>query len=127
MPQTSKQDAVYFHKRKGYIRLAIEAGRDILPVYHLGQSQVIKRHAYKDPSLPASALLLAHAHARMRNDKIIPVHQDLTLMSRLLHTKDTFGVYQVVPGGPRGGGGGGGGGTSAMNCQPCACTCILLV
>ena len=43
MPQTSEQDAIYFQKRKGYIRLAIEAGKDILPVYHLGQSQVMTR------------------------------------------------------------------------------------
>ena len=40
MPQTGKQDALYFDKRKGYVRLAIEAGADIVPVYNFGQSQV---------------------------------------------------------------------------------------
>lgn len=40
MPQTQNQDALYFQNRQGYVRLAIQAGKDILPVYNFGQSQV---------------------------------------------------------------------------------------
>ncbi|KAK9858809.1 hypothetical protein WJX84_004392, partial [Apatococcus fuscideae] len=37
MPQTQNQDALYFQNRQGYVRLAIQAGKDILPVYNFGQ------------------------------------------------------------------------------------------
>ncbi len=43
MKQTSRRDSIYVKKRLGFVKLAIQAGIDIIPVYHLGQSQVLKQ------------------------------------------------------------------------------------
>jgi len=34
------KDVLYFNKRKGYIRLALETGADLIPVYHFGNNLV---------------------------------------------------------------------------------------
>lgn len=36
------QERVYLSKRKGFVKVALQAGVDIVPVYILGQSQVIR-------------------------------------------------------------------------------------
>lgn len=35
------QERIYLSKRKGFVKVALQAGADIVPVYILGQSQVI--------------------------------------------------------------------------------------
>lgn len=35
-----EQERVYLSKRKGFVKVAMQAGADIVPVYILGQSQV---------------------------------------------------------------------------------------
>lgn len=40
MKQTPELDTIYVKKRLGFVKLAIQAGIKIIPVYHLGQSQV---------------------------------------------------------------------------------------
>ena len=40
MPQTPEQDCIYIKKRVGFVKLAIQTGIDIMPIYHLGQSEV---------------------------------------------------------------------------------------
>ena len=38
---TPHKEAVFLNARKGFVKLAIQAGADIVPVYHLGQSQLL--------------------------------------------------------------------------------------
>ncbi|KAK9864727.1 hypothetical protein WJX84_010606 [Apatococcus fuscideae] len=40
MPQTPEQDCIYIKKRVGFVKLAIQTGIDIMPIYHLGQSEI---------------------------------------------------------------------------------------
>ncbi len=35
------QERIYLSKRKGFVKVAMQAGADIVPTYILGQSQVI--------------------------------------------------------------------------------------
>ena len=35
-----EQERIYLSKRKGFVKVAMQAGADIVPVYILGQSQV---------------------------------------------------------------------------------------
>ncbi|KAK9908698.1 hypothetical protein WJX75_001591 [Coccomyxa subellipsoidea] len=37
---TPEREAVFLSQRKGFVRVAIQAGADILPVYHIGNSQM---------------------------------------------------------------------------------------
>ncbi|KAK9919185.1 hypothetical protein WJX75_009964 [Coccomyxa subellipsoidea] len=36
-----QDEVIFLSKRKGFVRLAIQAGADLVPVYHMGQSQLL--------------------------------------------------------------------------------------
>ncbi|KAK9803780.1 hypothetical protein WJX73_006767 [Symbiochloris irregularis] len=38
---TPERERIYLSPRKGFVRLAIQAGADLVPMYHLGQSQLL--------------------------------------------------------------------------------------
>ena len=40
MSMFREKERVYLSKRKGFVKVAMQAGADIVPVYILGQSQV---------------------------------------------------------------------------------------
>ncbi|BDA49182.1 Diacylglycerol O-acyltransferase 2 [Coccomyxa sp. Obi] len=41
LAQDTRVETIFLSKRKGFVRLAIQAGADLVPVYHLGQSQLL--------------------------------------------------------------------------------------
>lgn len=44
---TPSREAAYLRNRKGFIKVAIEAGADIVPMYYLGQSQLLTYQGYE--------------------------------------------------------------------------------
>lgn len=38
---TPEREQIYLLRRRGFVRIAIQSGTDIVPVYHLGQSQLL--------------------------------------------------------------------------------------
>ena len=41
-----EQERIYLSKRKGFVKVAMQAGADIVPVYILGQSQASSQHCW---------------------------------------------------------------------------------
>ena len=38
---TPDHERIFLSRRKGFVRVAIQAGTDLVPVYHLGQSKLL--------------------------------------------------------------------------------------
>ena len=41
-----QQERIYLSKRKGFVKVALQAGADLVPVYILGQSQASGHHCW---------------------------------------------------------------------------------